>query len=364
MKLLYITNQICGSGGLERVLSIKANYLADQLNYDVHIITLNQADMPLFYSFSKKLVYHDIQGPKANPISYLTGIRKKVKEIRPDIISVCDDGLKGFFLPQILGKPCPMIYERHASKDIFKTTDNPSLFVKIKLRINNTLMNFGASKYNAFVVLTNDNLNEWHLKNLKVIANPLSFYPETKAELVSNKVISVGTHNFQKGFDRLLKIWSKVILKYPEWTLDIYGKYDEAKSYISLCETLNLNKSVTFYAPVKNIEDKYKASSIYVMSSRSEGFGMVLIEAMANGVPCVSFDCPRGPKDIISEGEDGFLVKNGDLDTFSERLQLLIKDANLRMDMGEKARQKAKTYLPECIIPQWDALFKNLISST
>lgn len=361
MKLLYITNQICGSGGLERVLSIKASFLAENLNYDVHFITLNQGDKPLFYNFSSKLNYHDLKINLSNPFSYLNKIRKKAKEINPDVISVCDDGIKGFFLPQILNYPCPMVYERHASKNIFITSDSPNIFNKIKISIFNNLMNYGASKFDSFVVLTNDNLKEWKLKNLKVIANPLSFFPAEKSKLKNKKAIAVGSHNYQKGFDRLLIIWEKIIKIHPNWTLDIYGKFDKQKTYINFAKKLKLDNSVNFYSPVKNIEDKYKEASIFLLSSRSEGFGMVLIEAMANGVPCIAFECPSGPKDIISEAKDGFLVTNGDLDEFSNRLDQLIKDNDLRMTLGQNAILKAQTYLPKNIVPQWDSLFKHLL---
>ncbi|GAA3607182.1 glycosyltransferase family 4 protein [Flavivirga amylovorans] len=363
MKLLYITNGVDGSGGLERVLSIKASYLVDVLGYDVDIITLNQLSSSLFYNFSDKISFHNI---KANGNvfkyikSYISGIRNKVKEIKPDIILVCDDGLKGFFLPRLLGKSSIMIYERHASKDIIKKTDTPNIFQKLKFKVLNLLMHKGAKAFNAFVVLTNDNLNEWPLKNSHVIANPLSFYPEERAPLAKRKVISVGNHGFQKGYDRLLESWKLVVSKYPNWNLEIYGKIDAQKKHIKLADDLGIKKNISFFNPVKNIQDKYREASIYAMSSRSEGFGMVLIEAMAFGLPCVAYDCPCGPKDIITENKDGFLIENGNINEFANKLILLIKEQELRSKMGLNARETAKKYLAENIMLKWEELFKNL----
>lgn len=366
MKLLYITNQICGSGGLERVLSIKASYLTKNLNYDVHILTLNQGGTPLFYDFSEKITYHDIT-VKGNPLQYFINYRKGIKEIikkiNPDIISVCDDGLKGLLLPYVIGKPCPMVYERHASKNIEIKKDNLKILDQLKRKIMFKLMDIGAAKYDTFVVLTNGNTKEWNIQNMVVIPNPLSFFPkkEQLSSLTNKNILAVGNHGFQKGYDRLLQGWKIVLEKYPDWILNIYGKIDDDKKHIKLAEHLGISKNVFVHQPVKNIETKYKEASIYVMSSRSEGFGMVLIEAMAYGVPCVSFDCPSGPKDIIEDKKDGFLIKNGDISTFSSKICSLINNYDLRKKMGVNARLKSEKYLTKNIIPIWDNLFKGLL---
>ena len=366
IKLLYITNQICGSGGLERVLSIKASYLAEKLNYEVHIVTLNQGALPLFYKKKKKLIYHDITTTGSNVayfLSYKKGLKKVVSLVKPNIISVCDDGLKGLFVPWFINKPCPMVYERHVSKNIEIKADTISLLQKVKLKIVFALMNRGAKTYNKCIVLTNGNLKEWPIDNVQVIPNPLSFYPAEFSSLENKKVIAVGKHCHQKGFDRLLQSWKLVTNKFPDWKLEIYGTIEASEGLLDLANTLEINEHVTFFPPEKNIGDKYKSASIYAMASRYEGFGMVLTEAMAYGVPCVSFDCPYGPSDIITDGEDGFLVTNGDIKTFSNKLEKLIENSELRQTMGKKARVNVLYYQPEQIVPQWDRLFKQLITS-
>ena len=106
-KILYITNQICGSGGLERVLSIKASYFAEKMHYEVHILTLNQFDLPLFYKFSDKIKFHDIVAKRSSFryfFEYKRGINRIVNKVSPDIVCVCDDGLKGLFVPLYLKK--------------------------------------------------------------------------------------------------------------------------------------------------------------------------------------------------------------------------------------------------------------------
>src|SRR5690606_479425 len=270
------------------------------LGYEVHIITLNQGDLPLFYDFSDKLVYHDIKADGNTLeqfLKYKKGLKTLVKKIKPDVISVCDDGLKGFLVPMFIKKPCPMVYERHVSKNIEIKNNNPSILKKIKLKIVYMLMHIGAKKYDKFVVLTKGNLSEWKLNNLIVISNPLSFYPDKNSTLTNKKVLAVGKQSYQKGYDRLLKSWQRVIEKHPDWHLDIYGKVDHTQGLSKLAIEFNIDKSVHFFPPTKDIKSQYKEASVYALSSRYEGFGMVLIEAMAYGVPCVSFDCPCGPSD-------------------------------------------------------------------
>jgi glycosyltransferase involved in cell wall biosynthesis len=362
-KILYITNGIKGAAGLERVLSVKASRLADDFDYEVHILTLNNNNDAPFYHFSPKIIMHDIVvGGNALDYfkSYSNGIKEVVRRISPDVISVCDDGLKGFFLPLILKKPCPMIYERHVSK-VVALGANPSFKKQMLVAAQFRLMNFLGKKFDKFVLLTNDNRQEWQLNNLVVISNPLSFYPDRSSKLNQPKVIAVGKHSYQKGYDLLLQSWKIIQEKHPDWELDIYGKYDPAQKLPELAKGLGVSESVYFFEPVKDIDTKFLESSIFVLPSRFEGFGMVLIEAMACGVPCVSFNCPCGPADIVRNNEDGFLVENGNIHEFAEKVMTLIERETLREEMGQKGKENVKRYLPEVIVPQWDELFKSLL---
>ncbi len=363
MKLLYITNAINGSGGLERVLSVKTAYLAEQLGYDVHMLTLNNGHNGLFYDFSDKIGLHDIL-VSGNPFSYIksyfSGIRKTINEVKPDVIVVCDDGLKAFFLPTVLGTKIPIVYERHVSKNI-EIGKNFGIWKLISAKCKLLLMDLLGGSFSRFIVLTSGNTKEWKHKNIQIIPNLLPFYTGASAALLHKKVIAVGKQSYQKGYDRLLKSWQLVQQKNPDWQLEIYGKFDASQQLELLANHLGVAKSVRFFEPETAIMERYLDSSIYVMSSRFEGFGMVLIEAMACGVPCVSFDCPHGPADIITNGKDGFLVPNGNTDALAERLNLLIEHLYLRIEMGEHAKENVKRFLPENVMPQWDALFKSLV---
>ena len=362
MKLLYITNGICGAGGLERVLSIKTSLLIDKYHYDITIVTLNEENKEPFFTFNAKINRVNIN-VRFNTIFYLfqyiNDIRKAVKNIQPDIIIVCDDGLKGFFLPLLLRNKFPMIYERHVSKLISLNGRPETLLDKIVFGI----MKNRANSFDRFVVLTDGNKSEWKgLKNIIVIPNPLSFYPIENSILDSRRIICVGKVTYQKGYDRLLEVWKQIYMRFPAWSIHIYGDiYDNGMLNRQIADSRV--ERFEIHPATKDIEKIYPKASIFAFPSRYEGFGMVLTEAMAFGIPCVSFDCPHGPSDILTHGEDGFLVNNGDISDFAEKISLLIDNVELRKIMGLQAKKNVKRFLPEVIIAHWDELFKSITNS-
>lgn len=358
MKLLYITNGITGSGGLERVLAVKTALLVENFDYEIHILSLNENGKETFFKFSNKIKRHSVE-TSSNKLQYFlkykNGIQKIVDEVKPDVISVCDDALKGFFLPLLLKNKSKIIYERHVSK-LIAGRENNGFFKNLSIKATWLLMDRLAKNFSKFVVLTESNKNEWRsLNNVQVIPDPLSFYPKESSILEQKTVICVGKLSYQKGQDLLVKAWEKVWHKHPDWRLELYG-YTDSK-FLNIEE---LEKTNIFYFPAeKDIMQKYLQSSIYVMSSRFEGFGMVLIEAMACGLPCVSFDCNYGPSDIISDKNDGFLVENGNIVELAEKLNILIENDFLRKQMGEKAKVNVKRFEPSSILQDWDMLFKS-----
>lgn len=365
MNVLYITNGISGAGGLERVLSIKASYLADYFNYRVTILTINDGGTSLFYEFSNKINFYNINvnGKSVNYfLSYRKGIKTAIRELQPDLISVCDDGLKGLLFPVLFGRKTPAIYERHASVSLNFSSDlNRSIITKFKNYLSHKLMLFGARQFNEFVVLTNGNKLDWKGVKAKVIPNPNPF--EVDYSLVPNKdrtVLAVGSQTYNKGYDRLLKVWEIVHKKHPSWMLKVYGKKNKHLGLEREVERLQLNNHVVFENPINDIKCEYIKASIFVLSSRSEGFGMVLIEAMEFGLPCVSFNCPHGPSDIITEGQDGFLIQNGDVEAFARAIMKLIENEELRIEMGEKAKENVQRYNPDAIMAVWHNLFTSL----
>lgn len=162
----------------------------------------------------------------------------------------------------------------------------------------------------------------------------------------------------------LIPAWSIVAQRHPDWKLHIYGEGDLKEKFTKLIDELQLNNNCLLHHTVSNIADKYCMSSIFVLSSRYEGFGLVLEEAMSCGIPCVSFDCPHGPSDIIKDYEDGLLVEKENIKELADKICYLIENENVRIKMGHKARENVKRFLPENVMPQWKNLFESLTYSS
>jgi len=363
MKILYITPRINDEGGVARVLSIKANYLAEALDYKIHILTQNKGNSPLFYDFSEKISLHDMV-LSGNRIQYLLQYKKALKKhintINPDIIIVCDNGIKGFLVPYLLQTNIPILFESHGSFFNDEKQRSSNILESLKVKTNLILKKMGAAKFDKFIALSEENKKEWNLKNIEIIPNPNWLTtPKTNA-LDSNKIISVSRHSHEKGIDRLLLVWQKVIESRPDLILDIYGKSDENKTYQTLANELKLEHNVNFYEPVKNIQEKYGEASMYVMTSRYEGFPMVLIEAMASGLPCIAYDCPVGPAALIKNNYNGFLIKENQTEDFASKVLELINNHELRLQMGQNAQDSVQKYDIKTIMNQWNTLFKSL----
>jgi glycosyltransferase involved in cell wall biosynthesis len=361
MKILYVVPKINNEGGVARVLSVKTNYLVENFGDEVHILTQNGGNNPLFYNFNDKIALHDmfLQGNKISFfLQYVKELKKVLLNINPDLIIVCDNGLKGYTIPFILKTNKPIVFECHGSKYIEEKAQT-KYFSSTKIKL--IFKELSAKKFTKFVGLSKESLKEWNLKNGAIIPNPLWFEASRFAHLKSKKVIAIGRHSYEKGLDRILEIWQKVIEKHPDWSLEIYGKSNENQELQKLANSLNINNNVTFFEPVENINDKYLEASIVAMTSRTEGFGMVLIEAMALGLPCVAYDCPCGPRSIIQNNENGFLVEDGNIDSFVQKMELLIEDENLRIQMGKNAHKSIKIYDLDSIMQQWKSLFENLV---
>jgi glycosyltransferase involved in cell wall biosynthesis len=220
---------------------------------------------------------------------------------------------------------------------------------------------FVYPKLDSVIVLNETEQNKYYfIKNTFVIPNSLPFDTEGSSSLTSNKIIAVGRLTHQKGFDMLIDLFEDVFRKAPNWELNIFGDGEDFESLESKIKTKGLEQQIKLCGSVKNISENYLKSSIFVLSSRWESFGIVIIEAMSHGLPIVSFECD-GPKNLIEDNKSGFLIPRFDKNKFSEKLLLLINDIEKRKEMGKAALSTSLKYKEDKIIPLWNKLIQSIL---
>jgi glycosyltransferase involved in cell wall biosynthesis len=376
-RIVYCTPALYFAGGMERVLTMKANYFAEHFGYDITIILTDGADKPLFYplsdkvkvvnlnigfeelwtcSFVKKIVVY-----LKKQYLYKKMLKNELMRIRPDItvsmlrreinfINDIKDGSK-------------KIGEIHINRANFRNFDSKDdnfikrFFAKIWM---NDLTN-KLKRLDRFVVLTEKDKEAWvELDNVCVIPNPLSFIPQNISKLTEKRVIAVGRYCHEKGYDLLLKAWLIVQNSIADWRLEVFGEGDRSQ-YEEMISSLNMDRHrCILHGRSSNIQDEFEKSSLAVCSSKFEGFGLVITEAMSCGLPVVSFDCPWGPRAIIHDGEDGLLVENGNVEKLADAIIWMIQHPEMRSNMATKAIENVQRFSIEKIAEKWKSLFDAL----
>ena len=378
MRIVYLYTSLTTVGGADRILTIKANYLAEKMGYEVYLITDSQQQQPFAFPLSSLVKHIDLNINFSNQYKYPVYIRyfiysrlmqlykkrltKILLEIKPQIV-INTLGRDMDFLTT-LNDGSKKVGESHISKEFirnFHLMEEKGGIHKMIAQSWRKKQEKAIKQLDAFVVLTKQDALNWEsVRSSVIIPNPLTLSTDTVAKCNSKKVISVGRYSEQKGYDILIKAWKLVNEKHPDWELIIYGE-GELKPYLEQEIELNqLNTNVILHPPVSNIVDKYLESAFYVMSSRFEGFGLVLTEAMLCGLPCISFDCPSGPREIIAHNEDGLLVENGNISKLVEAICYFIENEDTRKEMGKKATQNMSRYGKPAIMKKWDELFNSL----
>lgn len=383
MKLLYILGNIINRAGVERIMTLKINYLAET-GCDVSLVTTDQMDQPFSFPISKKAHYFPINAPipsrtnypfikwlylfyKARSM-YFQALNHVIINCHPDII-ICTT--YSFDVLDLLTKIC---YKNNIKLVIESHIQLTNVFMKPRLAYHPLLLLYG--KYHdryilnhikrtaMLVCLTNEDKKSWkqlHIDNVCVIPNMITIQPPETINYSAKRVIAVGRYSHQKGFDMLIKAWGKLSIKYTDWHLYIFGNEDRGP-YEEMGKKEKCQNTCHCMPVTEDITAEYGKSSIFVMSSRYEGMPLALIEAMSSGLACVSYNCPNGPSDIINDGIDGFLAKNGDIDDLVIKIDRLICNESLRKKMGVTAKKNIERYSPDAIMRQNLMLYNRILN--
>ena len=365
-KIAYIIYSLSNSAGMERSLTMRANFLCD--TYNITIIT--QVGGRDFFSLDDRVNRLDLGiDPSLDKIKIKRECFKKLSAIlygnRFDIV-ISLGGMELFFLYKI-HDGSKKIVEFRFSYDFYKVLaleKHKGLLGHIIGKCYTWRRNFYARKYDYIVTLSKRDLTLWNkiVNNVTQIYNPLTITSSTISNCKEKNVIAVGRLEYAKGFDLLIRSWNRVSKKHPDWKLSIFGDGTRRRELENLVTELNLSNSVLLRGRSKNIEKEYSNSSIFVLSSREEGFGLVITEAEACGLPIITYNCPNGPGEIVEDNINGIVINDvGNISKLSEAICTLIENVDLRCKMGKASVVVSQRFSEKNIKPQWIKLFHNLI---
>ena len=311
--------------------------------------------------YERKLSYFDFKNIKKIPKHFIHW-KKEIKKINPDVMITCNFAFDFYWIP-FLFKKILKLKEFHSSRCFDKEIREKASFLK---KLNFKIDDFIESKYTKLIILNPDEKKYFENNNIEIIPNPITISTNVTASLVNKRAIAAGRIAPVKGFEKAILSWKIVVEQNPDWCLDIYG--DGEQDYIERLKKLiilnKLEKNVFIYNAIKNLDQKLLDYSIYIMSSITECFPMVLLESLAIGLPIVSFDCPTGPRNIITNNEDGFLAENQNIEQLAKKIVILMKDDNLRSKMGINAKQNSLRFSNDVVLKKWQVLFDNYTKKT
>lgn len=377
MKIIYIYTALVTKGGADRVITEKANWLAEN-GYEVAIVTDTQLGREPIFPLSDKvrMINLDIDFRKEYGHSFLIRtymyyrLMRKYRNLltillnneKPDVVVTLLGREIGFLTK--LNDGSKKIGEAHTIKQNirnFHILEQKNLLFRIITKFFRRRMDKQVGCLDALVVLTEQQISHWpQCIPVYAIPNALPFYPNEISTCDIKRAIIVGRYTEAKGYDYMIEAWRIVYQKHPDWTIHTFAMGEDEEKVRAKIRSYGLQDTIIMNPPTDNIMEEYLKSSICVVSSIFEGFSMVLIEAMACGLPCVSFDCPYGPRNIIKDGEDGFLVEYLNTQALADGICKLIEDKELRKSMGLKGRENVLRFSRDVVMQQWVDLFESL----
>ena len=381
MRIMYIIKSFALKAGVERVMSDKMNYLVRH-GYEVTMVTYEQGCHPHAFPLDVSIRHHNIDACfyklSSLPVwkrplerirmrrRFRQGLQKIVDEEQPDIIVTTTYSMKLLDIILSIRSKAHRIIESHiACYTVRKAYDyRNSPVMKRVAAIYDKWAFHQIGKFEKLIVLTNGDAQEWskYIKDVEIIPNPVTVYPESiqPHDGSGHRIIAVGRLHEQKGFDMLTDAFAMIAAKCPQWHIDIFGNGVDEQQLRILIHTHGLDGRINIMPPTSKIYEEYQQSEFFVLSSRFEGFGLVLAEAMSCGIPCVSFNCKYGPGEIITDHVDGLLAEADNVNDLANKMLWMMEHEEKRLAMGSAARQATARYQQDVVMQQWIALFSEL----
>ncbi len=378
MRIVYIVETLAVVGGSEKIISEKAGYMAEHFGYDVSIISCTQSNgqdnafplsskvrqINLAIPYYKQYRY---KYPQRLWVKYKTKqllrneMQRIINKLNPDIII----GTLKFETTIICGlnSPAKRIIECHEARPfVLSDLEHVRSFLSHIYVLYYQRKKFFRKiekKADLVVTLTEGDKELWsRAHKVEVIPN-FSTMSSTRHIDNQKRIIAVGRLSAEKGYDRLIAVWNQVALKHPDWKLDIFGDGNMRDSLQELIDKSN-NSHIELHHTTNKISQEYASSEIYVITSLYEGFSLSIVEAMTHGLPCIAFDCPFGPRSLIDDNKNGFLIEDGNIRQFAEKLCYLIEHPDVRTEFSAAAISKASNFNIETIMARWKSILVSL----
>ena len=379
MKIAYCVKNVSHIGGIPKVLAMKANALTEIYHHEIYILESDHGkSLPESAVFSPriKIIDLNINYDQMASDSAWKMLKERMHKrnlhkrrlyeylnlIEPDIV-ISMGWEEKFFLPSIVGR-WKTVREFHLTTNMRTILYGRQSFQNLVVAKIADFYEFKcrARRFDKIVVLTEeDKAAHWRYnKKVCVIPNPQTFHSETVSNLMNKTLIAVGRLEPQKNYASLIRAFSIANTTYSDWKLEIYGEGPDREKLQRLIDDLNLSERVMLHGNTKHVKDVMLKASCFVLSSKWEGMPLVMIEAMTCGLPIVSYDCPCGPKDLITDGVNGFLVRMGDEREFALKMMAVMEHKALRDRLGAAAKAKSEQYNLHTIMGQWQHLFEDL----
>ncbi len=371
-KLLYVFKTIKG-GGLTSVIIDKLNYIAENTSFEIHILTEFPNDKISIKELSSDIIIHQL--PISNLILKkrvpILGYFQLLKEVQleyqkfieflqPSVITGFNYGYNKEFLPFIKTKGIKVIelHGSYSSKGLLsRKTDIIDYFRKNEELIHN--------KYNYGITLTEEDKNDrkYFKIPIKVIYNSIQI-PEKNIEFKKreNIIIAVGTLTQNKNFIDLIESVKNIKDKIKGWKIHIFGEGNEKEYLLNKIEEYKLENIIELKGFYYNKEEIYKNAKLLISTSKSEGFPRNILEAMSYEIPVIAYDCKCGPKEIIEDGVNGFLV-NFSVVELSERILTLISNPKLLTEFSVNTHLSLRKYNFTDIMTKWVDFYKEIIKN-
>ena len=358
-KICFFSGDITRSGGTERVSTVIANQLVKNKKFNICFLSLWENNDKLFYTLNDKIKRYTLfekvtSGKKI--LAYVHRLRKFVKNNNIDVLIDIDGILDLYSIPALRGVKCKLI-----------SWEQYSFYVNPHVGYRKITRKWAAKKADAIVVLTEEDRKNYerevNVKGiLRRIYNPIEIGngEDICYNMKSKIIISAGTLNYNKGFDMLIDVAKIVLKKHNDWRWVVCGEGEERKRLEEKIEKNNLTENLILKGNVSNIEEYYRKSAIFVLTSRTEGFGLVLTEAKKEGLPCVSFRCPAGPSEIILDGINGYLLDCFDIEQMAEKINQLIVNQDIRKKFSDNSMVGTEKFNIDKISEQWMELIEQI----